>query len=108
MRMVQHTEATLTSGADDHLIEGLSFKPPSAAANKVLETRQVTDPADTGNSFGPVPGRVIRPLLADDGFLVASVVKLALTLQNTGDQRIAPCGEQCSLSAARVSFHRAS
>ena len=78
-------EAIITSGAEDHLIEGLSFKPPSNTANYVLETRQVTYQAESGNRFDPVSSRVIRFRLVDHGFLEASSVKLALTLQNTGD-----------------------
>ena len=52
-------EAILTSGGEDHLIEGLSFKPPSNTANYVLETRQVTYQAESGNRFDPVSSRVI-------------------------------------------------
>ena len=74
-------ESILTSGVEDHLIEGLSFKPPSATANYILETRQVTYQAESGNRFGPVSSRVIRFRLADCGFIEASSVKLALTLQ---------------------------
>ena len=90
-------EAIITSGAEDHLIEGLSFKPPSNTANYVLETRQVTYQAESGNRFDPVSSRVIRFRLADHGFLEASSVKLALTLQNTGDATITPCGQLMSL-----------
>ena len=90
-------EAILTSGAEDHLIEGLSFKPPSATANYVLETRQVTYQAESGNRFDPVSPKVLRFRLADHGFLEASSVKLALTLQNKGDQTITPCGQLMSL-----------
>ena len=90
-------EAVLTSGAEDYLIEGLSFKPPSNIANYVLETRQVTYQAESGNRFDPVSSKVIRFRLADHGFLESSSVKLALTLQNTGDQTITPCGQTMSL-----------
>ena len=90
-------EAILTSGAEDHLIEGLSFKPPSATTNYVLETRQVTYQAESGNRFDPVSSRVIRFRLADHGFLEAPRVKLALTLKNKGDQPITPCGQLMSL-----------
>ena len=90
-------EAILTSGAEDHLIEGLSFKPPSATANYVLETRQVTYMAESGNRFDPVSSKVIRFRLADHGFLEASSVRLALTIQNKGDQTITPCGQTMSL-----------
>ena len=89
--------AIITSGAEDHLIEGLSFLPPSNTANYVLETRQVTYQAETGNSFDPVSSRVVRFRLADHGFLEASSVKLALTLQNKGDQLITPVGQMMSL-----------
>ena len=41
--------------------------------------------------------RVIRFRLADHGFLEASSVNLALTLQNKGDQTITPCGQLMSL-----------
>ena len=90
-------EAIITSGSEDHLIEGLSFKPPSNTANYVLETRQVTYQAESGNRFDPVSSRVLRFRLADHGFLEASSVKLALTLQNKGDQTITPCGQLMSL-----------
>ena len=90
-------EAILTSGAEDHLIEGLSFKPPSATANYVLETRYVTYMVESSNRFDPVSSRVIRFRLADHGFLESSSVKLALTLQNKGDQTITPCGQTMSL-----------
>ena len=90
-------EAILTSGSEDHLIEGLSFKPPSATATCVLETRQVTYQADSGNRFDPVSSRVIRFRLADHGFLEAPSAKMALTLQNQGDQPITPCGQLMSL-----------
>ena len=74
----------LTSGAEDHLIEGLSFKPPSATANYVLETRQVTYQAESGNRFDPVSSRVIRFRLADHGFLEASSVKNGSYLTKPG------------------------
>ena len=90
-------EAILTSGGEYHLMEGLSFKPPSAAANYIVGTRRVTYQADSGNRFDPVSSRVIRFRLADHGFLEASSVKLALTLQTQGDQPITPCGQLVSL-----------
>ena len=73
-------EAILTSGAEDHLIEGLSFKPPSNTAGYVLESRYVSFNAESGNRFDPVSSRVIRFRLADHGFLEESSVELALTL----------------------------
>ena len=79
------------------MIEGLSFKPPSNTANYVLETRQVTYQAESGNRFDPVSSRVIRFRLADHGFLEASSVKLALTLQNTGDSPSTPICQTMSL-----------
>ena len=97
-------EAILTSGAEDHLIEGLSFKPPSATANYVLETRQVTYQAESGNRFDPVSSRVIRFRLADHGFLEASSVKMALTLQRRGDQPTTPCGQLMSLFRRAMLF----
>ena len=90
-------EAIITSGSEDHLIEGLSFRPPNNTANYVLETRQVTYQAESGNRFDPVSSRVIRFRLADHGFLEASNVKLALALQNKGDQTITPIGQLMSL-----------
>ena len=90
-------EAILTSGSEDHLIEGLSFKPPSSTANYVLESRYVTYQAESGNRFDPVSSKVLRFRLADHGFLEASSVKLAITLQNKGDQTITPCGQTMSL-----------
>ena len=64
-------EALLMSVAEDHLMEGLSFKPPSATANYVLEARQVAYQAEAGNRFDPVSSRVMRFRLADHGFLEA-------------------------------------
>ena len=90
-------EAIPTSGAEDHLIEGLSFMPPSATANYALEARQVTYQAESGNRFDPVSSCVIRFRLADHGFLEASSAKLALTLKNKGDQPITPCWQLMSL-----------
>ena len=90
-------EAILTSGSQDHLIEGLSFKPPSNTAQYVLESRYVSFSAESGNRFDSVSSKIIRFRLADHGFLEASSVKLALTLQNTGDQTITPCGQTMSL-----------
>ena len=89
-------EAVLTSG-EDRLIEGLSFRPPSATTNYVLESRQVTYQAESGNKFDSVSSKVIRFRLADHGFLEASSVKFALTIQNTGDQTITTCGQKMSL-----------
>ena len=90
-------EAILTSGSEDHLIDGLSFRPPSNTAQYILESRQVTYQAESGNRFDPVSSKVIRFRLADHGFLEASRVKLALTIQNTGDQTITPVGQTMSL-----------
>mgnify|MGYP001248355027 FL=1 len=90
-------EAITTSGAEDHLIEGLSLKPPSNTANYVLETRQITYQAESGNRFDPVSSRAIRFRLVDHGFLEVSSVKLVLTLQNTGDPSITPIGQTVSL-----------
>ena len=77
-------EAILTSG-EYHLIEGLSFKPPSATAAYVLETRQVvsTQKAETDSILSLQKSSGFR--LADHGFLEASSVKFALTLQHKGD-----------------------
>ena len=97
-------EAILTSGAEDHLIEGLSFKPPSATAKYVLETRQVTYQAESGNRFDPVSSNVLRFRLADHGFLEASSVKFALTLQNKGGQTITQCGQLMSLCRRAMIF----
>ena len=78
-------------------MEGLSFKAPNNTANYVLESRCVTYQAESGNRFDPVSSKVIRLRLADHGFLESSSVKLALTLQNKGDQTITPCGQTMSL-----------
>ena len=90
-------EAILTSGSEDHLIEGLSFKAPNNTANYVLESRYVTYQVESGNRFDPVSSKVIRFRLADHGFLESSSVRLALTLQNTGYQATTPCGQTMSL-----------
>ena len=63
----------------------------------MLETRQVTYQAESGNRFDPVSSRVIRFRLADHGFLEASSVKMALPIQNKGDQTITPVGQLMSL-----------
>ena len=63
----------------------------------MLETRHVSFHAERGNRFDPVSSKTIRFCLADHGFLEASSVKLALTIQNTGDQTITPCGQTMSL-----------
>ena len=97
-------EAIITSGSEDHLIEGLSFRAPSATAAYVLESRQIAYQAESGNRFDPVSSRVIRFRLADHGFLEASSVKLALTLQNKGDQPITPCGQLMSLFRQALLF----
>ena len=90
-------EAIIMRGSEDHLIEGLSFRAPSATTAYVLESRQITYQSESGNRFDPVSSRVIRFRLADHGFLEASSVRLALTLQNKGDQPITPCGQLMSL-----------
>ena len=87
----------MTSGSEDHLIEGLSFRPPSSTAGYVLESRFVTFSAESGHRFDSISSKVIRFRLADHGFLEASSVKLALTLKNKGDQTITPCGQTMSL-----------
>ena len=76
-------EAILTSGAEYRLMEGLRFKPPSAAASYMLDTRQVTYQAEPGNRFDPVSSRVIRFRLADHGFLEAPSVKLGSYLSKS-------------------------
>ena len=105
---MESMEAILTSGSEDHLIEGLSFKPTSNTANCVLETRQVTYQTESGKRFDPVSSRVIRFRLADHGFLEASSVNLALTIQNKGDQTITPICQLMLLCGAHGSLHRAS
>ena len=95
--MLVNMEAILTSGGEDHLIEGLAFKPPSQTANYVLETRQVLFHAESGNKFDPVRSRVIRFRLADHGFLESSSVKLACTMNNTSGQTMTPIGQTMSL-----------
>ena len=77
---------------------GLSVTPPSDTANYVLETRQVTYQAESGNRFDPVSSRSIRCRLADRGFLGATHVNLALTLQSNGGHTITPvCRQLMSL-----------
>ena len=90
-------EAILTSGGEDHLIQGLAFKPPSQTANYVLETRQVLFHAGSGNKSDPASARVIRFRLADHGFLESSSVKLAFTINNTAAQNSSPLGQTMSL-----------
>ena len=90
-------EAILTSGGEDHLIEGLAFKPPSQTANYVLETRQVQFHAESGNKLDPESSRVIRFRLADHGFLESASVKLAFTINNTRGADMTPIGQTMSM-----------
>ena len=90
-------EANLTSGGEDHLIQGLAFKPPSQTANYVIETRQVLFHAESGNKFDPVSSRVIRFRLADHGFLESSSVNMAFTINNTKGQYMTPIGQTMSM-----------
>ena len=90
-------EAILTSGGEDHLIEGLAFKPPSQTANYALEARQVLFHAESGNNFDPVSSNVIRFRLADHGFLESSSVKLGFTINNTAGKDITPIGQAMSM-----------
>ena len=57
-----------------------------------------------GSSCGASPLFYAGFRLADHGFLEASSVKLALTLQNKGDQIITPCGQTMSLFRRARSF----
>ena len=101
-------EAILTSGGEDHLIEGLVFKPPSQTANYALETRQVLSHAESGNKIDPASSRVIRLRLADHGFLESSSVKLAFTLNNTAGQTMTPIGQTMSMFRRARLLHQAS
>ena len=90
-------EAHLTAGAEDSLIEGLRFQPPSNTANYCVANRPVQYFAESGNRFDPVSSRVIRFRLADTGFLESALVRLRLTLTNQHTQNLTPCAQAGSL-----------
>ena len=90
-------EAIITAGGEDHLIDGLSFKPPSNPAGYVTETRQVSYFPESGNRFDPVSSRVIRFRLTDHAFLEASSCKFGFTITNTGDANITPLAQPMSM-----------
>ena len=56
----QTMEAHITSGIEDHLIDGLQFKAGSGTAQYVLNSRFVRYFAESGNRFDSSSSRVIR------------------------------------------------
>ena len=90
-------EAHLTSGAEDTLIEGLRFQPPSATSNYCIAARQVRYFAESGNRHDPVSSRVIRFRLADTGFLESASVRLGLTITNQHTGNLTPIAAAGSL-----------
>ena len=75
-------EAHVTSGIEDHLIDGLSFKASSGTASYVLNSRFVRFFAESGNRFDANSSRVLRFRLTDQSFLEPSSVRLQMTIQN--------------------------
>ena len=75
-------EAHITSGIEDHLIDGLQFKAGSGTAAYVLNSRFVRYFAESGNRFDSNSSRVIRFRLADHCFLEPASCRLQMTIQN--------------------------
>ena len=75
-------EAHITSGIEDHLIDGLQFKAASGTAQYVLNSRCVRYFAESGNRFDANSSRVIRFRLADHCFLEPASVRLQMTINN--------------------------
>ena len=75
-------EGHITSGIEDHLIDGLSFKASSGTSSYVLNRRFVRFFAESGDRFSPDSSRVIRFRLTDQAFLEPSSLRLQLTIQS--------------------------
>ena len=75
-------EGHITSGIQDHLIDGLSFKASSGTSSYVLNSKYVRFFAESGDRFSPDSSRVIRFRLTDSAFLETSSVRLQCTIQN--------------------------
>ena len=84
-------EAHITSGIEDHLIDGLQFKAGGGTAQYVLNSRFVRYFAESGNRFDPNSSRVIRFRLADHCFLEPASVRLQMTITNlSSDAELMP------------------
>ena len=83
-------EAHITSGIEDHLIDGLQFKAGSGTAQYVLNSRFVRYFAESGNRFDSSSSRVIRFRLADHCFLEPASVRLQMTIQNLEGVALTP------------------
>ena len=75
-------EGHITSGIEDHLIEGLSFKASSGTTSYVLNSRFVRFFAESGNRFSADSSKVLRFRLTDQAFLETSSIRLQMTIQN--------------------------
>ena len=75
-------EGHITSGIEDHLIDGLSFKASSGTTSYVLNSRFVRFFAESGDRFSPDSSRVIRFRLTDQAFLEPSSLRLQCTIRN--------------------------
>ena len=76
-------EGHITSGIEDHLIDGLSFKASSGTSSYVLNSRFVRFFfAESGDRFSPDSSRVIRFRLTDQAFLEPSSLRLQCTIRN--------------------------
>ena len=75
-------EAHVTSGIEDHVIDGLQFKASHGTAAYVLNSRFVRYFAESGNRFDSNSSRVIRFRLADHCFLEPASCRVQMTIQN--------------------------
>ena len=75
-------EAHITSGIDDHLIDGLQLKAGNGTAAYVLSSQFVRYFAESGNRFDSNSSRVIRFRLADNCFLEPASCRLQMIIQN--------------------------
>ena len=93
----QTMEAHITSGIEDHLIDGLQFKAGSGTAQYVLNSRFVRYFAESGNRFDSSSSRVIRFRLADHCFLEPASVRLQMTIQNLEGVALTPVAPPLSM-----------
>ena len=75
-------EGHITSGIEDHLIDGLQFSAGSGTAAYVINNRFVCYFAKSGNRFDPNSSRVIRFRLADHCFLEPARARPQMTINN--------------------------
>ena len=80
--MITRMEAHITSGIEDHLIDGLQFKAGSGTAAYVLNSRFVRYFAESGNRFDSSSSRVFRFRLAEHCVLEPASCRVQMTIQN--------------------------